>query len=105
MKIAILNLFPDARLEEGDTISGEAMDLERLAELFRAQRIRDSAREILLGSVHGNRIVFRLSKQAAFAGKVSFSSYSPLGDIVVTIEGEDIERLVDQVAPSTLQVD
>lgn len=100
MKRAILNLFPDARLTEGEMISGEAEDLERLAELLRTQRIRDSAREVIRGSIRDDRIVFHLNKQAALVGKVSFSTLSPLGDIVVTIEADDIEAVMEQLTPA-----
>ncbi len=99
VKMAILNLFPDARLVEGEVISGEAESLERFAELLRTQRIRASAREVLLGAIGGNRIVFHLNKQAALAGKVSFSALSPLGDILVTIEGEDVDEVVELLTP------
>ncbi|MCJ2520437.1 MAG: hypothetical protein LN412_05760 [Candidatus Thermoplasmatota archaeon] len=100
VKRAILNLFPDARLTEGEVISGEAEDLERLAELLRTQRIRDSAREVIRGSIRDDRIVLHLNKQAALVGKVSFSTLSPLGDIVVTIEADDIAAVMEQLTPA-----
>ncbi len=96
---ALLNLFPDAELTEGEVVAGEARSLERFAELLRAQHIRSSAREVLAGAARGNRIVFHLSKQAAWAGRVSFSALSPLGDILVTVEAEDVEALLDRVVP------
>jgi predicted RNA binding protein with dsRBD fold (UPF0201 family) len=99
--MAILSIFPDAELEEGDVIRGRALSLDRFAELLREQRIRDSAREVLLGSIQGNRMVFQVNKQAAFVGKVSFSAHSSLGDITVTVEADDIRRVVDEVAPSS----
>lgn len=97
--MACLNLFPDVEFEEDDVVRGTATSLDRLAELFAAQRIRTSAREVLLGAVRGDRLVFHLSKQAALSGKVSFSAQSPLGDIAVTIIADDPQRIVDQVAP------
>jgi predicted RNA binding protein with dsRBD fold (UPF0201 family) len=51
--------------------------------------------------VEGNRIVFFLNKQAAYAGHVSFSApegESPLGPIQVILETEDPEQLIDWLA-------
>ncbi len=101
--LAVLNLFPDAELAEGEVITGQVRDLGRFSELLRVQRIRNSAREVLGGSIRGNRMVFHLNKQAALAGKVSFSALSPLGDIFVTVESDDLERVLDQVAPASLR--
>lgn len=99
VKMACLKLFPDAEFEEDDEVTGTAASLERLAELFKAQRIRTSAREALLGAVRDNRLVIHLNKQAAFAGKASFSAQSSLGDIAVTIIADDLRSVVDEVAP------
>lgn len=98
-----MNLFPDAELEEGDVVKGKASSLERLAELLRKQRIRDSAREVLLGSIRDNRMVFQVNKQAAYVGQVSFAASSPLGDITVMVEAHDIRRIVDEVAPPSFK--
>ena len=49
----------------------------------------------------GNRIVFFLNKQAAYAGHVSFSApegESPLGPIQVVIETENPEQVIDWLA-------
>jgi predicted RNA binding protein with dsRBD fold (UPF0201 family) len=51
--------------------------------------------------VEGNRIVFFLNKQAAYAGHVSFSApegESPLGPIQVILETENPEQLIDWLA-------
>lgn len=101
VKAAILNIFPDAKLEDQvGYIRGEATDLERFAELLRRQRIRASARELLQGSTRDGRMVFHLNKQAANVGRVSFSALSPLGDILVDIEADDLGALIDQIAPA-----
>lgn len=97
---AVRNLFPDVEFQEDGEIRGTAASLDRLAELLRNQQIRGSAREVLLGSVRGNQLVFHLNKQAASAGKISFSAYAPLGDIVVCVEAEDAAQVVDRVAPA-----
>lgn len=96
---AILNLFPDAQLTEGEEVVGEVHSLDRFAELLREQQIRTAAREVLAGAVRGRRLIFHLGKQAAWAGRVSFSALSPLGDILVTVDAEDVEAFLEGVAP------
>ncbi len=100
---AVLNLFPKAHLEEGESIGGPAGSLDRFAELLRRQRILDSSREVLLGSIRGRRLVFHLNKQAAFAGRVSFSAHAPLGDIRVTVVSDDLRGLVRELAPPMIR--
>lgn len=99
VKAAILNIFPEAQLAEGHPFVGEAGSLRRFAELLRTQRIRDSARELLIGAIRDDQLVFYLNKQAAYAGKVSFSAYAPLGDICVTVTSDRLRDLVEELAP------
>jgi len=100
---ALRNLFPDAVLgEEGARVRAEAGDLEHLRELLQDQHIRDTARDQFIAGWAGNFLRFSLSKQAAFAGRVSFAASSPLGDITVTVEGEDLHVVIDHVAESTV---
>ncbi len=99
---AILLLFPDATLAGDDTIEGRAKSLDIFAEILRRQRIRDSARSILRKGTSGNSTTFRLNKQVAAIGKVSFSEEShALGDIEVKIVSDDIIRVIDKIAPDT----
>ncbi|MFQ5552108.1 MAG: RNA-binding domain-containing protein [Thermoplasmata archaeon] len=100
---AVLNIFPGAQLTVGERITGRAGSLDRLAELLQRQHIRDSARELLTGSIQGNRLVFYLNKQAAYAGRVSFSAHAPLGDICVTVVSDDLQGLVENLAPSPIR--
>ncbi len=75
--------------------------LERLRMILQRDRIRAAARSVLRRSVEGNRIVFFLNKQAAYAGHVSFSApegESPLGPIHVILETENPEQLIDWLA-------
>lgn|GEM_PF-3429380 len=101
---AVLNLFPDLRLRrEGDRLVGEGGSLSRFGDLVRRHRIRDAVRGRLL---HGRRgpdlSVFRLNKQAAFVERVSFSEReAPLGDIRIAVRDDDIDRVIDRVAPDT----
>jgi predicted RNA binding protein with dsRBD fold (UPF0201 family) len=72
--------------------------LERFRMILQRDRIRAAARSVLRRSVDGNRIVFFLNKQAAYAGHVSFSApegESPLGPIQVIVETETPEQLID----------
>ncbi len=103
VRLAVLNLFPDASLEETpEGLRAQSSSVERLGELLRNQKIRDAAREVMLGALRGDRMVLHLGKQAAFAGRVSFFAESPLGDILVALEDPDLEALVDRIAPRSL---
>ena len=104
VKVALLNLFPDLTFErEDDTVAGTTASLERLRELIRSQRIRDTARGQLLAARHGDRTRVVLSKQAAFVGVVNFAVGSPLGDISVEIASDDLSAVIDRVAESTVE--
>lgn len=99
---AVRALFPDADLSGDEMLVGESSSLDVFAEALRRQKIRDAARAIMLKGLSGNRIHFRLNKQVAIVGKVSFSEEAhPLGDIEVVIEAEDPRAVIDAVAPST----
>jgi predicted RNA binding protein with dsRBD fold (UPF0201 family) len=103
VRTAVLNVFPEAHLEEGQRLRGRAGSLDRFAALLGRQRIRDSSREVLLGSIRGQRLVFHLNKQAAFAGRISFSAHAPLGDIQVTVVSDDLRGLIQELAPATIR--
>ena len=97
-------LFPDAEVEGDDPITATAKSVERFGELLRQQRIRDAARSIMRKGLSGASTHFILNKQVATVGKVSFSQEShPLGDIDVTVSDNDIEGLIDAIAPRTRQ--
>lgn len=104
MKVAVLNLFPDLAFErEDDRVAGTTVSLEKLRELIRNQKIRDTARGQFLAGRQGDRTRVRLSKQAAYVGVVNFTSGAPLGDIVVEIEADDLASVIDFVAESTVE--
>ena len=100
---AIENIFPglimdilDDRIEAYDGPDS----LLTLHRLLREQKILDTARSVMLTGRVGNAVHFRLNKQAAFMGLVSFPpDEEPLGSIHVQITG--YERLVDWLAPQT----
>ena len=100
---AIRKLFPDATIDIGtDRIIGTTETLERLRQRIRDQRIRDTARRQLSAGRTGERTTVGLSKQAAFMGIVNFAASSPLGDLRVEIESDDLASVIDYVAESTL---
>lgn len=97
---SMLNIFPDLQIEEKDgELLGEGQSVDVLEELLRNQRIRSAARAVFRKSAEGDRLTFRLNKQVAFVGKVNFAERSPLGDMEVTIEDEDLMKLIDRIAP------
>ena len=99
---AISQLFPDAEISGEETLTATSESIEPFGELLRQQRIRDAARRVMRRGIKGKSTSFRLNKQVAAIGKISFSEESQaLGDIEITIESEDIEALIDSIAPST----
>ncbi len=108
---AIKNIFPDLRLEvetleDYSLVKGDAETREALEELhskLRKERILDTARSILLASRQGNEVSFQINKQAAFANRLNLSAESSLGAIEVEIEDEEIEELINWLAPKTFE--
>ncbi|MFQ6137032.1 MAG: RNA-binding domain-containing protein [Candidatus Hydrothermarchaeales archaeon] len=97
---AIRNIFPALKIseiEDGRILVGEGEGKETLEEfrlLLRSQRIRDSARTLLISSLKGTELSFKLNKQAAFMGAINFvesNDYSYLGSIEVTVKDVDVE--------------
>lgn len=105
VKRAILNIFPESTLiEYEDGFLANTVSIQRLSELIRNMKILDSARAVLLRGRQGNTVRFRINKQVAFIGKLSFveDRDPPLGSIEVIIEDENILALIDTIAPSTV---
>jgi uncharacterized protein len=101
---AILNQFPESEITiEKDRVTATAVSLERFKEMIRNQKILDSVRNKFLEGMSSDRAVVSLNKQAGFVNRVSLSEgRSALGSVEVTIQSEDIEALVDEVAPKTV---
>jgi len=98
----ILSIFPDAEFDGTDPITAVSSSLDTFAELLKRQRIRDAARQVMRRNARRQSISFSMNKQVATVGKISFSEEAhPLGDIDVTISAEDLESLIDTVAPNT----
>ena len=99
---AVTRLFPDCVLVGDDVLRGETSTLDEFSELLRRQRIRDSARSVLRRGLRGDSTSFKINKQVAAVGKVSFSEENhPLGDIEVIITDANIASVIDSIAPDT----
>jgi predicted RNA binding protein with dsRBD fold (UPF0201 family) len=99
---AITKLFPDAEITGDDPIVARSTSIGAFGELLKRYRIRDAARAIMRRGLKGDSVFFMLNKQVAAVGKVSFSEENhPLGDLEVTIVSEDINGLIDSIAPNT----
>jgi predicted RNA binding protein with dsRBD fold (UPF0201 family) len=101
---AILNIFPDAVLDiREDAIDAVSPDMRNFGEQIRRQRILDSARSVMMKGRRGERSSFSLNKQAAYAGRISFTEErTVLGTIKVTLEAEDITTFIELLAPRTV---
>lgn len=88
-------------------VGAGAASLRKLHTALRKQRILDAARSYMLRGLGVDHVRFFLNKQAAFAGVVSFCSYeygeSPLGAITVIIRTSNPQRLIDWLAPKTVE--
>ncbi|MDR2865897.1 MAG: hypothetical protein LBV13_00605 [Methanomassiliicoccaceae archaeon] len=104
VKLALLNIFPGAALEADErTIAAKPADMAHFGEQIRRQRILDTARSVMMKGRRGERSVFHLNKQAAYAGKISFvEEKTILGTIKVAIEAEDITAFIEMFAPQTV---
>jgi len=105
---ALRNLFPKIEFRiVGDgpfkIYLGEAEGLdplERLKELWKAERIRVAAREYMRKHRVGRVYTLFFHKQAAYAGRASFAEAegeSPLGAISLEISCDDPESLLNWI--------
>lgn len=99
---AIFKLFPDAEVEGHDPIVAKSASVDAFGDALRRHRIRDAARAVMRRGKKGNSTSFMLNKQVAAIGKISFSEENhPLGDIEITIVSDNIDELIDSIAPNT----
>ncbi len=105
VRAALLKIFPTGEFVlDGGRMSGEA-DLDNFAQLIRRQRILDTTRAQMKKGMgrSSTKTRFSLNKQVATVGKVSFVDYRiALGTIDVTVEDEELDALIDRVAPVTV---
>jgi uncharacterized protein len=68
-----------------------------MKEFLEKKKIRDTARRIFLKGVIDHEIIFKLSKQAAYAGRINLveENLSSLGEIEVQIKTEDPEQTIE----------
>ncbi len=103
VRAAIESIFPDAELELNDGAFKGTASLDAFAKAIRRQKILDAVRGVMLSNVRGGTTRMSLNKQVAAVGKVSFVDRRPvLGAIEVTVRDDDIEALIDRVAPMTV---
>ncbi|MEM0439590.1 MAG: RNA-binding domain-containing protein [Sulfolobales archaeon] len=84
--------------------SGSITSLLKLREMIVRGKIADTARRIIAKNSSEKYVSFKINKQAAFAGKLSFvedDRESSLGPINVFIEARDSKELIDWLAPNT----
>jgi len=99
---AIIRLFPDADVDGDDPIVARSASVDAFGDALRRYRIRDAARAVMRRGRKGNSTSFILNKQVFAVGKVSFSEENhPLGDIEVAIVSDNIDELIDTIAPNT----
>ena len=109
---AVVNIFPLCQVQHVDEgirkiwvfTSEELAALERFQFILRQDGIRDAVRKVLLTNIFGQRLKFWLNKQVAFVGHISICEAlgeSPLGPIQVELECEDMQKLVDWLAPKS----
>ncbi len=101
---AIQSIFPDAEVELGEkAFEGTLPSLDSFGKRIRSQKILDAARGVLLKNLRGGKTYMSINKQVATVGKISFADRNPvLGAIEVTVEGDDLEAVIDRVAPMTV---
>ena len=100
---AIMSIFPDAELEQTERAFRGTASLDRFSKAIRKQKILDATRSVLIKNMKGDRTRMDLNKQVATVGKVSFSDKRPvLGAIEVTIQDDNLQMLIDKVAPVTV---
>ncbi|MGC9152340.1 MAG: RNA-binding domain-containing protein [Vulcanisaeta sp.] len=112
VKKALGNVFiyDDLRVEESEgkrylvALGFGFKSMVKIHNLIKEQGIEDSARSVLMRGIEGNRVVFHIHKQAAYAGVLTFvteKNESPLGPITFIVETNDPRRLIDWLAPKT----
>jgi len=105
VRTALLNIFPEGQVEELDEgLMSSGDSGEHLRQMILDEHIRDTARSVMLRGMLDGRTTFRINKQVAFVGKLSFQEgSSPLGNIDVTVEDEDIKAVIDHLAAITVE--
>lgn len=95
---AVRSVFEDASVSEsGNRMVFESGDASAFIKSLTDQKIRDTARSIIVPSSDESVSEFYLNKQAALCGKVNFTEGdSTLGDIHVRIS-EGVEEILQAI--------
>lgn len=113
VKRALLNVFEPGKIEVVERDKGYKLlvgesnsyrSLIKIHELIRRERIMDAARNMLRRGVIGNMLIFKVNKQAAYQGRLSFvetDSESPMGAITFIVETNNPYEIIDWLAPKT----
>lgn len=113
VKRALLNVFEPGKIEVVERDKGYKLlvgesssyrSLIKIHELIRRERIMDAARNMLRRGVVGNMLIFKVNKQAAYQGRLSFvetDSESPMGAITFIVETNNPYEIIDWLAPKT----
>jgi len=110
IEAALTAIFPGMEFQQvscdGEFIKGEVEDIKNFAKLLIKQRIRTTARTVFLEGLEDDSLRFSLNKQIATVGKVNFlTEGQPLGSIDIVITGEDLQGLIDELAPPMKEVE
>ena len=101
---AVSNIFEyDEIVVEEDYICarGDFDTIKKFGSELTERKIRSAARKIMLKGITSNKIKFKLSKQAALVGTLNLveDDLSPLGEINVEIQTNQVKKLIDYLAP------
>jgi predicted RNA binding protein with dsRBD fold (UPF0201 family) len=104
---AVESIFPEAEVvQTAEEVRGESHSLTHFSDRLHQQAILDTARDRFFDTLAGDTFTFRLKKQPAFEGTVTFAvgEEDELGEIEVrvTVHEPDVEAFVDHVAPATV---
>ena len=104
VRTAIERIFPGIELSEDEKgLIGRTDDLEHFSKQIRKQKILDTTRSVLIRGRRGNVTRFFLNKQVAYVGKISFCEEKTiLGTIRVVITDDEMDALIENVAPETV---
>jgi uncharacterized protein len=101
---SVRQIFPDAEVEFTDgEVRARSGSLDTLLRKAREERVLDAARGTLWrGRLDEGSTRFEVNKQAAYVGRLNFNEVThPLGDLVVTVQTDDLNALLDKIAPPT----
>jgi predicted RNA binding protein with dsRBD fold (UPF0201 family) len=104
---AVESIFPEADVERtADAVSAHSHSLTHFSDRLHQQAILDTARDQFFETLAGEAFSFRLKKQAALEGTVTFAvgEEDELGEIAVrvTVHEPGPEAFLDYVAPPTV---